>query len=100
LDNRCAPDLRDIPLCVFKLIDMTESFRLLSEVFRNVFDDDALVLSRETTAKDIPQWDSLMHVALIINVEKTFDIRFSSSEVAGMQSLGELADLIDSKRKS
>jgi acyl carrier protein len=80
--------------------NMTEIFRLLSEVFRNVFDESEVVISRETSAKDVPQWDSLMHVALIINVEKAFGVRFLSSEVAGLQNLGELADLIEAKLKS
>ena len=79
---------------------MTDTFERLSEVFRTVLDEEELMLSRQTSAKDIPQWDSLMHVSLIISVEKAFGIRFLSSEVAGLQNLGELTDLIESKLKS
>ena len=61
----------------------------LSEVFREVFDDDDLTIARDTTARDVEEWDSLMHVTLITSVEREFEVRFSSSEVASLQSAGE-----------
>ena len=67
----------------------------LTEVFRDVFDDDELVIARETTAHDIDDWDSLMHVSLMVAVEQRFGCRFSSGDVAGLGSVGELVDLID-----
>ena len=69
----------------------------LQEVFREVFDDDELVIERGTTAKDVEGWDSIMHVSLIVRVEATFGIRFSSGEVAGLGDVGELVDLIAQK---
>ena len=69
----------------------------LSEVFQHVFDDDDLAISRETSARDVDEWDSLMHIDLVLNVEKEFGVRFSSSEVALLQYVGQLVDLIDSK---
>jgi acyl carrier protein len=69
----------------------------VTDVFRSVFDDDELVISRSTTAKDIADWDSVMHVSLIIQIEKTFGIRFSSTEVANLQNVGELLDLVEAK---
>jgi acyl carrier protein len=69
----------------------------ITEVFREVFNDEDLIISRETSANDIPEWDSVMHVSLIIRVEKAFGVRFSSTEVAKLQNVGELADLIEAK---
>lgn len=69
----------------------------LAEVFSGVFDDDELVLSRQTTAADIEGWDSLMHVRLMVNVEKAFGIRFTSTEVAAMKNVGELVDMINKR---
>jgi acyl carrier protein len=69
----------------------------LGDIFRDVFNDEDLVISRQTSAKDVEEWDSVMHVSLIVNVEKAFGVRFSSSEVAKLQNVGELADLIESK---
>lgn len=76
---------------------MTATLDKLTEVFQEVFEDDDLALSRETTAADVEGWDSLMHVTLIVNAERAFGVRFSSSEVAALETVGELVDLIDSK---
>lgn len=67
----------------------------LQNVFRHEFDDEELVLSREMSAKDIDDWDSLMHVHLMVNVEKEFGLRFKSSQIADLKNVGELADLLD-----
>jgi acyl carrier protein len=72
----------------------------LNEVFREVFDDEDLEVTWATTARDIEGWDSLMHVTLMVNVEKRFGVRFSSYEVAGLKDVGELADLVESKARS
>ena len=69
----------------------------VTQVFRDVFNDDELVVTRATSARDIEDWDSVMHVSLIIAVEKAFGIRFTSSEVGRLKNVGELQDLIDSK---
>lgn len=77
---------------------MSETLGRLADVFREVFDDDEVVLTPQTTAADVDGWDSLMHVTLIVSVEKEFGVRFSSSEVAMLQAVGELVGLIESKR--
>ena len=71
----------------------------LTAVFRDVFEDDALVVARETSARDVPGWDSLMHVTLILQVERRFGVRFSSGEVAMLRNAGELQDLINARRE-
>ncbi len=73
---------------------MNESLTRLTDVFRNVFDDDEIVVTRDTTARDIDGWDSLMHVTLLVNVEKEFGVRLTSSEVAEFRTVGELEDLL------
>jgi acyl carrier protein len=72
----------------------------VSDVFRDVFDDEQLEVQRETTAADVSAWDSLMHVTLIVHIERTFGIRFKSSEVAGLKNVGELVDLIEMKERT
>ena len=66
----------------------------LSDVFRDTFDDDALMINRNTTAADVADWDSLRHIQLLVAVEKAFGIRFSTAEVAGFANVGEMVDLI------
>jgi acyl carrier protein len=70
----------------------------LNNIFRNIFEDEDLVVRRETTAADVPGWDSLQHVSLILRVESRFGIRLSSSEVADLKSVGDLIDIIKRER--
>jgi acyl carrier protein len=76
---------------------MGDHLSRLNEVFQGVFDDDDLDISRATTAEDVEGWDSLMHVTLLLNIEKAFGIKFTSSEVARLKSVGDLMDLIEAK---
>lgn len=70
----------------------------LQEIIRNVFDDDSLVMTRETTAQDVEAWDSVQNVTLMLEVESAFRVRFSTSEMAYLKNVGELVDLIDRKQ--
>jgi acyl carrier protein len=76
---------------------MEDRMERLNQIFRDVFDDDELNITRQTTAKDVEGWDSLMHVTLVVNVERAFKLKFSSSEVAALQTVGELLDLINAR---
>lgn len=77
---------------------MDDSIAQLNEIFQDTFQDDNIQVNRDMTANDIKGWDSLMHVSLMMNVESEFDVRFNSTEVAILRSVGELLDLIHSKR--
>jgi acyl carrier protein len=64
---------------------------------QTIFDDvflEPVVVSRALTAKEVPEWDSLTHISLLLAVEKAFDIRFRVGEVEGVQNVGEFSDLI------
>jgi acyl carrier protein len=69
----------------------------LGGVFRDVFDAEDLTITRQSTAADVPGWDSLMHVRLILETEKVFGVRFTTSEVASLANVGELVDTIERK---
>jgi len=69
----------------------------LNEIFREVFDDDELVVAPETTANDVDGWDSLSHVNLIVAVEGRFNIRFSHKELLTFKNVGDLLNCIEKK---
>jgi acyl carrier protein len=69
----------------------------LQDVFRNIFDDDALIITRETTAQDVEAWDSVQNVTLMLEVETVFSVRFSTSEMAYLKNVGDLVDLVEKK---
>jgi len=71
-----------------------EVIRRLNEVFRDVFDDDSISVSEETTSADIEDWDSIEHINLIGSVESEFGMRFKMREVSGMKNVGEMIRII------
>ena len=71
-----------------------EIFKKLNEVFRDVFDDESITVADETTAEDIDDWDSLVHITLIAEVEDAFGIKFPMKTVISMKNVGEMADAI------
>lgn len=75
-------------------MDRKELFEKLTDVFRDVFDDETITVSDETTADDIEEWDSLTHITLLASVEDEFDIRFDMKTVQKLKNVGEMADLI------
>ncbi|MCR4746065.1 MAG: acyl carrier protein [Lachnospiraceae bacterium] len=74
-----------------------EIFEKITEIFREEFDDDSLVIVDETNAEDIEDWDSLAHVELVMEMEKTFDMKFNIKEVGKLANVGEMVDLIERK---
>ena len=75
----------------------TELYEKLTDIFRDIFDDDDLVLTEQMTAEDVDDWDSLSHIRLIVAVEKDFGVSFSSSEIASLENVAELAALTERK---
>jgi len=69
----------------------------LQEVFREVFDDDKLVITRNMTANDVEDWDSFAQINLIIGCEKIFHLHFDISEIVGLEKVGDMMDLIERK---
>lgn len=75
--------------------DMLEK---INEIFKDTFDDDTLIVTEKTAAKDIDDWDSLMHITLISEIEKAFGMKFTMKEVMNMRNVGEMMRIIE-KRK-
>ena len=72
-------------------------YRELTQIFRDVFDDDALVLTPETTAADIDGWDSMAHIGLIVAIEERMHVKFNSSELESLHNVGQLAGVLEYK---
>ena len=75
-------------------MDRASIFEKLTEVFQDVFDDDSIALTDDTTAADIEDWDSLTHITLLATVEEEFGMKFSMKAVQGMKNVGEMVYLI------
>lgn len=78
-------------------MEMNEIKSKLTEIFRSTFEDDALEITDTLTASDVPAWDSLSHINLILAVEKGFGIRLTTREARTMKNVGEFIELIKAK---
>ena len=69
----------------------------LTEIFHDVFEDDSIVLTPGLSAADVPEWDSLSHIRLMIAVQNAFRTKFSAAQTADLKNVGDLAGLIQQK---
>jgi acyl carrier protein len=69
----------------------------LTDIFREVFDDDNIVLTPETTAADIHDWDSANHINLVVSIEARMNVRFKTIELESLHNVGHLAELVREK---
>ena len=66
----------------------------VNEIFREVFEDDTIVVQDSTTAADIEDWDSYEHINLINAIEQEFNMKFTMGQVVGMKNVGEMIDIL------
>lgn len=78
-------------------MDKNQILAEVQEVFRDVLDNEEIVLASGTVADDIEEWDSLTHIQLVVAVEKHFGIKFTSKEILMWKNVGEMIDSIAAK---
>ena len=76
-------------------MNRTEILEKLNEVFHDVFDNNDIVVTEQTNANDIEEWDSLIHITLISAVEDEFDVSFDMKTVVSMKNVGYMFDAIE-----
>ncbi len=76
-----------------------ELFDGVQDIFRDIFDDDELVIEDKTSSEDIKDWDSLNHINLVSAIEKEFKIRFALGELIALKDVGAMIDLMIEKLK-
>ncbi len=75
-------------------MEQHELMEQIQAIFRENFDDDSLVITRQTTAEDIEDWDSLEQINLLTAMEKQFGVKFTLDDVRDLENVGDMADLI------
>lgn len=78
-------------------MEKQEILSQVQEIFRDVLDNEDVVLTTTTIANDVEDWDSLTHIQLIVAIEKHFGIKFTSKEILSWANVGEMVDCIASK---
>ena len=74
-----------------------EVTKRLNKIFNDIFIDSEFVFSRDLTAGDIDEWDSLTHINLIVAIEKEFGISFTLEELEQQNNVGDTIDMIVNK---
>jgi acyl carrier protein len=69
----------------------------VTDVFRDVLDNESLTLNRNTTALDVEEWDSITHIQIIVALEKKYKIKFTAAEIQSFKNVGELVDTVERK---
>jgi acyl carrier protein len=83
---------------VSRILDRTTILAEVSDSARLVFGDPLLDVTPATSLDDIPAWDSMSHIALVVEVEYRFDIEFQAAEIDDIRTIGELVTMIQAKR--
>lgn len=68
-------------------MEQNDKLQELNEIFQDIFDDDTLLITEDTSSDDIADWDSLAHIRLIAAVEKAFRVRFSMNEIPDLKTV-------------
>ena len=89
---------RSVPLAVPQVGSAGDVLAELTEILRSVLDDPALTVTRDTVAEDVPGWDSMAHIAMVVEAECRFGITFQAAEIEALQRVGDLLRLIEAKR--
>jgi acyl carrier protein len=69
----------------------------LNRVFRDVLENNLIMLNPNTTAADIEEWDSLSHVRIVLAVEQEFKLRLKAGEISGLENVGAFVALLERK---
>ena len=69
----------------------------LTNIFRDVFDDPTIQLTPATTAQDVPGWDSMNHITIVVAAERHFGIKVQTAEIEGLQNIEQFVNLIQAK---
>lgn len=75
-------------------MERNEILKKITEIAKDVFDNDDVELTERTTAADIEEWDSLSHLSLVSDAESEFGIKFTLAETSESKNVGELIDAI------
>ncbi|MBF6642046.1 acyl carrier protein [Flavobacterium sp. J49] len=78
-------------------MDRPTILKEVTDVFIDVLDNEDIVLTDETQATDVDDWDSLNHIQLVVGIEKHFKIRFTSKEIQSWKNVGEMITCIQEK---
>ena len=76
---------------------MSDILEKLQPIFQDIFEDDELLITAESSAATVEDWDSLAHITLIFAIEQEFEIKFALGELEAMKNVGDMVELMQTK---
>ena len=76
---------------------MSDILDKLQPIFQDIFEDDELLITGESNADTVEDWDSLAHIVLIFAIEQEFEIKFALGELEAMKNVGDMVELMQIK---
>ena len=76
---------------------MSNILEKLQPIFQDIFEDDELLITAESNADTVEDWDSLAHIILIFAIEQEFEIKFALGELEAMKNVGDMVELMQTK---
>lgn len=67
----------------------------IQPIFKDVFDDENLVVTEKTVAADVEDWDSFAQMQIVMGIEDMFGIKFSTDEVTEFKNVGDVIKAIE-----
>ncbi len=80
-------------------MEIKEILKEVNDIFVEVLEDEEVVVDEHSTADDVDEWDSLNHIQLVVEIEKSFGIQFTALEIKGFKNVGEMCLAIQKKKK-
>lgn len=75
-------------------MERNEIFEKVRRICWDVFNDDSIELTEESSAADIELWDSLTHLNIISDIQDEFGIKLTLDEITSAKHIGELIDAV------
>jgi acyl carrier protein len=66
----------------------------INDIFQEVFDDPELHVTANTSAADIPAWDSVAQLKLVLAIEEAFNVQFTADETVALSNVGAFLDTL------
>ena len=76
---------------------MSDILKKLQPIFQDIFEDEELLITAESNADTVEDWDSLAHIILIFAIEQEFEIKFALGELEAMKNVGDMVELMQTK---
>ena len=78
-------------------MDSATILKQVNEIFIDVLENPKIIVTRESVANDVEDWDSLNHIQLVVAIEKHFKVRFTTNEISAWKNVGEMCDVISAR---